>query len=187
MNREQYLLEAGKLMRKMFEDVGAPIPDNVRVSCGWPGGGSRNSRIGECWGTSCSADGHFEIFISPKLGDTLRVLDVLVHEYIHAAVGLEAGHRGYFRRVAKALGLEGKMTATTAGVELGEKLQRIHLKLGDYPHAALSGLNRKKQATRLVKCECGECGYIVRTTDKWLDAYGPPLCPCNEERMEVQS
>lgn len=35
----------------------------------------------------------------------------------------------------------------------------------------------KKQTTRMVKCECGECGYIARTSQKWLDEVGPPHCP----------
>lgn len=33
-----------------------------------------------------------------------------------------------------------------------------------------------KQTTRLVKAACGECGYTVRVTQKWLDV-GPPHCP----------
>jgi len=37
---------------------------------------------------------------------------------------------------------------------------------------------RKKQSTRLVKCVCGECGYTVRTTRKWLEV-GPPHCPAH--------
>lgn len=34
----------------------------------------------------------------------------------------------------------------------------------------------KKQSTRMLKVHCPECGYTVRTTQKWLDV-GPPLCP----------
>ena len=37
--------------------------------------------------------------------------------------------------------------------------------------------------TRLFKAECLSCGYIIRTTRKWLDGEGAPLCPCNGERM----
>lgn len=39
--------------------------------------------------------------------------------------------------------------------------------------------------TRLVKVQCGSCAYTARTTRKWLDELGPPLCPCNHEPMEV--
>ncbi len=35
----------------------------------------------------------------------------------------------------------------------------------------------KQQVTRLIKCHCTACGYIVRTTQRWI-ATGMPLCPC---------
>jgi hypothetical protein len=35
----------------------------------------------------------------------------------------------------------------------------------------------EKQATRMLKCACATCGYIVRTTRKWLETAGAPLCP----------
>lgn len=35
---------------------------------------------------------------------------------------------------------------------------------------------KPKQSTRLKKCECEECGYTVRVTQKWLDV-GAPHCP----------
>ena len=37
--------------------------------------------------------------------------------------------------------------------------------------------------TRMLKCECSACGYVARTTRRWLIEYGPPLCPCNGEPM----
>ena len=38
--------------------------------------------------------------------------------------------------------------------------------------------DKKPQSTRLLKAECGECGYTVRVTKKWLEAKGAPICPC---------
>ncbi len=35
----------------------------------------------------------------------------------------------------------------------------------------------KKQAARMLKCECAACGYTVRTARKWLETVGAPLCP----------
>ncbi len=35
----------------------------------------------------------------------------------------------------------------------------------------------RKQAARMLKCECQTCGYTVRTTRKWLETAGAPLCP----------
>lgn len=34
-----------------------------------------------------------------------------------------------------------------------------------------------KQSTRMLKVECGSCGYTLRTTAKWLEV-GTPTCPC---------
>ena len=48
-----------------------------------------------------------------------------------------------------------------------------------------SALKIAKQSTRLIKCECAECGYTMRTTTKWIETLGAPLCPCNEQQMEV--
>jgi hypothetical protein len=44
------------------------------------------------------------------------------------------------------------------------------------------GATKGKQGTRLLKCECPECGYVVRTTQKWLDV-GVPSCPCGAEMV----
>ena len=162
------------------------VPENTKVSCGFPGGGSARTRIGECWSPTASAGEVNEIFISPVLSDANDVLAVLVHEAVHAAVGVACGHKGEFRRVAIASGLVGKMTATTAGPELTALMGLwVDNGLGAYPHSALNLSDRKKQTTRLIKCECGTCGYVVRTTAKWIDALGAPMCPCNGQRMNT--
>lgn len=41
------------------------------------------------------------------------------------------------------------------------------------------------QTTRMLKCVCGKCGYTARTTRKWIDLKGAPLCPCAGEAMDV--
>ena len=38
-------------------------------------------------------------------------------------------------------------------------------------------LQVKVQPTRLIKCVCQSCGYVIRSTRKWLDT-GYPQCPC---------
>lgn len=42
---------------------------------------------------------------------------------------------------------------------------------------------KKGPGSRLVKVECPDCGYVVRTTQKWIDN-GLPTCACGQE-MEV--
>lgn len=182
--REQWLGSALVIIRAFLRDkADVIVPDTTRVSCGFPGGGSARKRIGECWPDSASADAATEIFISPVLAETSDVLATLLHEAIHAAVGCIHGHRAPFKRVAVAAGLEGKMTATIAGESLKYTMEQWAAGLGEYPHAKLSLLGRKKQTTRLVKCNCEACGYIVRTTVKWIEDKGAVICPCNGQQM----
>jgi hypothetical protein len=77
------------------------------------------------------------------------------------------------------------MTATVAGPVLDGRLLTISDKLGRYPHAAINpgSKSKLKQSTRMIKLECPDCGYTVRTTRKWIDQ-GMPTCPC-ETPMEL--
>lgn len=188
--REQYLNAATDVLRSgLFASFQATVPP-VKVSVGFPGGGSARKRIGEHWSPKSSADGIGQVFISPVLGDSLRVLDVLTHELVHACTP-GAGHGKAFSQLAKRIGLEGKPTATVAGPQLTARLNDIINDLGPYPHAELRLTDRKKQTTRLIKCSC-PCGYTVRTTRTWIEACGAPLCPCEYNgprkyrRMDVE-
>lgn len=203
MNRERWLTELAALMAPRFEAEGFPIP-RVRVSVGFPFR-SRGATIGQCWAPEVSSDGVSEIFISPQV-DESDAVHVLVHELAHAAVGIPEGHKGNFTKLIRALGLEGKPTATVAGpaTEWAYELSRS---LPYYPHGEMDmgggftiggptpgvpipssgdpSPERPKQSTRLVKLECGGCGYIARTTRKWLDGVGVLHCPDHGEMREV--
>jgi len=186
MTREEWLVVATNLLRTDFSSIGAEIPEKVRVTCGWPSQGGRpgkKQRIGEAWPPSCSEDGTTEIFINPML-DGIKVLDVLVHELVHAVVGCEAGHKGPFRTTAKAIGLEGKMTTTVAGETLMVRLRDIIAELGEYPHAKLTPKKKKTQSTRMLKLLCPVCGYLARTSQKWINL-GTPTCVCGEKMEAV--
>ena len=179
MTREEWLNSALAALRPWFKDrANATIPLDARVSVGFPGGGSARKRIGECWARRMSKDNVNEIFISPVLQDPARMLDVLVHEIVHAVDDCASGHKGEFKRIAKDVGLEGKMTATHAGDDLKAELARIIALLPPLTHGALDLSTRKKQPTRLVKLECDGCGMILRTTAKWLEQTGEPDCAC---------
>lgn len=183
MNREAWLTEAVKALRPILAAAGTEIPDQVHVSVGFPKGNVRKI-IGQCWHVEAVADGNPAVFISPVLHETTRVLDVLLHELIHAAG--HHGHKGKFQRAAKACGLVAPWTATTASDELLGRLHGIAADLGPYPHEqiTLDANLVTKQGTRMLKVECPGCGYVVRTTQKWLDL-GTPTCVCGE-LMEQQ-
>ena len=185
--REEWLGAAVELLRPVFvKRAGVTLPDAWRVSCGFPRN-SRGGAIGQCWAQSASRDGHWEMFISPVLAEPARVLGVLVHELIHAGIGIKHGHNKVFGKAARARLLEGKLTATTEGKPFKDEIAApVLAKLGVYPHGELrpsgEGTGPRKQATRLLKAACGGCGYCVRITQKWLDI-APPTCPnpgCDE-------
>jgi hypothetical protein len=85
------------------------------------------------------------------------------------------------------MGLEGKMTETTAGEELSWFLYETIKTLGKYPHAELVSSNAEpKQTTRMMKCECPGCGCVIRMTRKWLEEAGCPTCACGEEMKQEE-
>ena len=181
-SRENWLLEAVDIMRPWFEEHGAKVPEKVRVSVGFAKG-QRKSTIGVCYASRAAADGVHQIFMVPTMDEPVKVLATLVHELIHAYDDCKSGHKGEFRRVAVALGLEGKMTATVPGDALTLRLQDVSGKLGEFPHARLNIDNIPKQSTRMLKALCLGCGYTIRLTKKWAEM-GLPTCPCGDE-MEM--
>jgi hypothetical protein len=118
--REAWLNYVAQRMAPMFERLGSPLPTQLRIAIGFTSSGRRSRHIGECWDNQCSEDRHFEIFIRPDLSESkellpMQVASILGHELVHAAVGVPAGHRKEFRRVARGIGLTGQMSATTPG------------------------------------------------------------------------
>lgn len=179
MERQEWVEKALKFLRVHFKKYGYDVPANIRVTIGWPKGG--RTRIGECFYCEASADKHFEIFVSPELGKGSRfkeqwVLEVIAHEICHTLAGHKAGHKKPYKVIATAIGLEGKMTSTVPGPIMKAAIVEFEKENGPYPSGALTRSMLKKKATYLIKCECPECGYVVRTTAKWLEN-GDPICP----------
>jgi hypothetical protein len=180
LNREDWIQAAMPLLqREVFGPVGLMIPDNVRIGCGAltnRKAGAKNQRLGVCFPASSSADQKIEIFLSPELCESVRVLDVLCHEFCHAIDGNESGHGAPFRKLALAIGLTGKMTATIAGEGLTKVLSKIVEKIGEYPHAKLDLSGQKKQSTRMIKVACTACKWSFRTSKKNVEAMTSHTC-----------
>jgi hypothetical protein len=188
--RESWLRDAVAMLDPLFRDAGCNVPKGIAVSCGFPSFralAKQRRRLGECWASRASRGGRFEIFISPLVDDSVDVLGIVVHELIHVVVGSEAGHGIAFKRLAVAVGLAGRMSATVPGDRLRLQLVRMTSLLGQYPHRALdaSDLSYKKQGTRLIKVICSSCGYSARITRRWI-AIGLPTCPCGTEMVVDQ-
>lgn len=211
-NRETWLNNLAALMAPAFADLSAPLPA-YRIAVGFPSSGMKSNAIGECWDAKASGDNTFEIFIRPDKADPLEVAFVLAHELVHAAVGLQHGHKGEFARVALALGFPRPLTTAAPPTgKLLEWLSGLLPQVGPLPHAAMrwrgggtvvakrggggvmvpdasegegedggearDSSRPKKQTSRLLKAECGDCGYTVRVTAKWLEI-GAPHCPAH--------
>lgn len=184
-NRETWLRQAvAKLVKHVFAPKGVVVPPDVQVSCSFPGGGSPNRRIGECWPRARSANKVNEVFINPVLSDSIKVLDVLGHELLHSVDDCASGHGAVFTRNSKAIGYTGgkhsKAEAPTLLV-----FDRIAKELGPYPHGALNAAKKTKNASAgLHKFQCaGEGGDVLYSTVKKVDDFGVPLCRCCGEEM----
>ena len=205
-NREQFFdLVFNKFLIDHFSKNGYPkiaeIKDKIKFSCSLTSGTrqSKNGAIGLAWSPESSENGDIEIMISPVLSDSSRVIDVQIHEVVHAVVGNEHGHNHVFKRCAEKVGLTGKMTATIATDELKYKIAQWVNEIGLYPHSKLNLADRKKQSTRLIKYVCQdtaldpdtnklERGYFnVRVTRGIVDEFGEPICPCCKLPMVEES
>lgn len=184
-----------ELMRPWFTELRYEVPD-LYVSVSFPvTGGRSGKRIGECHYTS--KDGKPHILVHPYLDDPVQVLDVVLHELVHATLGGEAEHGPVFTRLARDLGLEGRPTATVASDELrGVLADMVRRGLGPYPHSALQKYT-PKQTSRQIKVWCPEPHgtkangdpefYVTRMSRKWIDYWtdrnGFIVCMCGEKMI----
>lgn len=179
-----------------FSVANIVVPQTA-ISVGFPyrARGKGNNAIGQCWHKKVANDKMPHVFVSPVLEDTQRVVGVLAHELVHAAIGTELGHGKEFERVALAIGLTGKMTATVETDQFKQWVSdKIIPSIGPYPHGALNigapgtaddpklgPTGAPKQTTRLLKLECPSCGCVIRITKRWLDL-GAPKCACPDHK-----
>lgn len=189
-NRETWLEALTAELTPVFEAHGFALP-RCRFSLGFTSKGRKGKDIGECWTDKVSADQTHEIFLRCDYDDSEAIAATLVHELVHAAVGVKHGHKGPFKRLARALHLEGKLTATYGGDAFKEMLAPMLAKVGPIPHKRLDfsrgeSSGPKKQTTRLIKVQCPGCEFSVRMTRKFLDDedYGAPMCPSCKFRCE---
>jgi hypothetical protein len=185
--REAWLVVAVKALEPIFSEQGFSLP-KVRVSCAFPSTSRRGSVVGQCWGTSCSTDGINEIFITPLYSKHYEILDTLTHELVHAVDDCQSKHGKEFKRIATAIGLEGKMINASAGPQLKKRLQFISSSIvkdfGYYPHAAMCFPESQSSSARLnPRAVCPKCGFQVTVSTRFIK-HGPPICPRDKTLME---
>ena len=175
-DREAWLTEGADQI--VTDLMGTEMPA-YRVSVGYAPRHRGGKVLGVCINAEASADNTFEIFLNPSLDEWSLVLEVLTHLMVHVADKMESGHRGRFARIARRIGLEGKLTKTHAGERLGSTLKDICELLGKYPHAAIDIDFTKKQTTRMHKVSCTSCSFHFRASQKMLDMidFDTAQCP----------
>ena len=202
MSREEWLHAlAAKIIPHIEAITGEPFP-RFRASCSWPARGGLKkvgTVLGQCWQPIASSDATWEIFISPLVDDSREVARILAHELCHAAAP-GAGHGRGFAKVAGPLGFTSPWTSTPATEAFWAMVDPMIAALPPYGHGHMTpfifrtegkrqgkGLDGpdaprpegapKPQRNRQMKCECETCGYIARTSRKWIEEAGAPHCP----------
>ena len=128
--------------------------------------------IGECRHAEYH-EGKARIQVDTGLEDPKMVLHVLLHELIHAFCP-EDGHRGRFPKIMKRLNSVGKMTESNYGYEqmawFDMLLDNIRPWAEVHKPFAVTPRGQRGKGSRLIKCECLSCGFVMRTTRKHIDA-----------------
>jgi len=175
--REDWLNAVVEETRSVFELLNFPLPEKIKVSCGFPSQRARARRqtVGECWSSAATADGTVQMFVSPVLDDPLQVFAVVVAQLCHAATEGD-GYKGRYPAAMKAVCLEGKPTAPSMGFDFRAMWSDLVGQFGAYPHERLQVATKvEPQGTRMLKAVCPACGYTIRLTAKWAKI-GLPDC-----------
>tara|TARA_R100000935_G_C2806294_1_gene152844 strand:+ start:294 stop:905 length:612 start_codon:yes stop_codon:yes gene_type:complete len=190
INRETWLNLMIDKAVPMFDNAGFEISEIrsiLKVACGFP----PNTRVGTKFTTlgchinpKASASGYHEIYIHPETSDSVKVVDILIHELAHAMQtekypDAKQSHGKEFKNICKALTMTGnkKYKFASASVELLKTIQLWVDAIGKYPHAIVSlNANRKKQSTRNHKVECYDCKWSFRCSTKNIDMMTSQTC-----------
>jgi hypothetical protein len=181
-NRESWLQSAVKEVSLLFRSVGYSVP-KVQISVGFTGSGKHTNSIGECWPTVLALDNVNHIFITPTLDEPVQILEVIVHELVHAIDDCNHKHGQEFKLIATKIGLEGPMRATTAGATLSIELHRVAKLLGKFPHKKLKLREKRLFMRKRPSAECPKCEYRVPMLKLYLQ-FGAPLCPIHKVQMK---
>ena len=189
MNRETWLNLMIDKAVPIFDKAGFKISDirkKLKVSCSMMIGQRKSSKfgaIGQHLPTEWNKEKNHEMLISPTLENGVQVVAILIHEMTHAIQRHMYGntvkaHGKEFRKIALAVGLQGKMTATTESPALKIIIENWINEIGKYPHDKINLNARKKQNVRNLKVECQSCEWSFRTSNKNISLMTSKKCLC---------
>ena len=191
-NREEWLNAAVDELRPFFSSRGYSLPAEIRVACAYPTNAKRSGFkvLGECIPSTNSADGHYEIFISPILDSPTKVTETLIAQLCRTAKGalnvttLRYSHVAADMHLIPAGTLSNPYKEVHHGQNFTDAYQAIIDSLGVYPHAKVDVSAHKSQGTRMLLARCPTCQCSIRMTAKWVhNAHGDvelPTCRCGD-------
>ncbi len=184
--REAWLKAAATFLTPTVEKAsGTTIDKGLQIFVSWP---LRSTQAGgQFFPKAYAKEAKVEhVIVSPVLGID-RVLDVLLHELVHAALPKHDGHAGEFKRVAEAVGLVGPMRSSKAGADLEKTIAELLKKLGPYPHHVMVDKHRKKakkKVASIVKFVSPvDSAYSAWVSPRQAEEHGGPICPISKKPM----
>lgn len=196
---EPLIAESNRVLGEAIKHFDLNIPlDKITVTIQSKG---RKQALGWFWNSRWSKGENIthEINLSAEHLAEHNMGETLIHELAHA----ENHHNGVadtdrtgrrhnkkFKAMAERLGLAVTQSkslgfAHTALTPVSEKfLSDIKFNRDLFSlFRSTPEAEKSKDGTRMLKCECPACGYVVRTTQKWLNI-GVPTCPCGTEMVQ---
>ena len=193
VDRESWLKRVVEIVEQdILNEHQASMPEKWEISCGFAGNAKA---IGVAFSNTACKDGEtYQIFISPILGnnDKVNLMQTILHEMLHCVATIEVGHKGEFKRLARAIGLEGRLTHTYVSDTnpLAELLLKCYNKVGvEYPHKEIipevkEKKERVKNFVNLVSEDNPE--YVVKMKKSVFEAVGVPVDPYGKPMVLVE-
>lgn len=186
--------EANRVIREAIKHFGLQVnADKILVTIQTKG---RKAAVGWFWAKRWKQgkDALNEINMSAECLKEHHMGELLLHELAHAENNAKeikdcsSGqyHNKSFKSMAETLGLKVEKSKrfgwghTDLDAGAIAFLDKISFKRELFDVSRLTPATKTAVGSRLLKCECPACGYVIRTTQKWLDV-GVPTCPCGEE------
>ena len=196
---EAWLRAAFDALRPDFEAIGKTLPAAIRPNFGFTSHGSKKTGItGQYYDGGASTDTIPKLIIRCNTDDPAAILEAVVHQCVHAVVGVEEGHGKAYREVGLRIGLEPPCAPARPGSASASVYTSWPPELGPFPNARLNfetigadGKEKrvadqpKKQENRQLKAACSKCGYTIRSTAKWFRV-GMPCCPVDLVAMVLE-
>ncbi len=195
MSREEWLRHGvEKIDRDMFGGELNLQEKQFQIACGWT---SSKKALGETLfpyeGEDVQLDDFFPItiHINCTIKDPVEMLEVLVHECIHAFYGIH-GHKKDFGAIAKRVGFEKPYRENHPGEDLKDKCLNVYQELineyGEFPGKPIVIHKERKEGKKnSIVLFCPSCGYEVRVTKKMFEKYENqfPTCVCGTKMGQV--